>query len=284
MYRIVATDMDETFLGANHQIPPANLEAMRLLRDAGVLLVPSSGRPYHTIMGNFAGIDQSLLEGTYVISFNGGFINRYGDPMPLTTCHIDHDAADSLYRQAREMGLCQHIYNTSGRMVVVDADEEEVSYISSIPGAEFASGEGHPDVSSFFGADEVVKVIYASSDFAGLQTLGERLRPELAACGIDVTYSSGRYVEFVCAGVNKGAGLAHLAKLLDIPIEETIGIGDSSNDLEMIKAAGLGVGVANVTDDVRPHCDAVLETRGEDGAFLELYDRFVAPQLPETRA
>ena len=44
---------------------------------------------------------------------------------------------------------------------------------------------------------------------------------------------------------------------------QAIAVGDSSNDLAMIRAAGLGVGVANVTDDVRPYCDVVLETARE---------------------
>nr|WP_308001498.1 hypothetical protein [uncultured Parolsenella sp.] len=74
-----------------------------------------------------------------------------------------------------------------------------------MPGTEFVSSEGHPSIASFFGADDVVKVIYAGSDFAMLRELGERQRPELAAHGIGVTYSSGRYVEFAGAGVNKGA-------------------------------------------------------------------------------
>ncbi len=32
-------------------------------------------------------------------------------------------------------------------------------------------------------------------------------------------------------------------------------------------------------DDVRPRCDVVLKTGSEDGAFEELYERFVEPDL-----
>ena len=63
-------------------------------------------------------------------------------------------------------------------------------------------------------------------------------------------------------------------------MSEVIAVGDSANDLSMIKAAGLGVGVANVTDDVRPYCDVVLETAGAEGAFSELIERFLEPQRP----
>ena len=279
MYRLVASDMDETFLGEHHRIPEANLEALRRMREAGVLFVPSSGRPYPSIMGNFADIDQSLMEGTYVISYNGGFINRYGDPKPLFTTHIDHEVADELYRRGIELGLVQHLYGTEGRTLVIDTDADERAYVSSLPGIEFFSSEGHPDVASYFGDGEVVKSIYASTDFAMLHELGERLRPALAEKGVDVTYSSGRYLEFVEKGVNKGLGLTRLAGLLGIPVSETVGVGDSANDLAMIEVAGLGVGVANVTDDVRPHCDLVLDTPAKDGAFGELFERVIKPSL-----
>ena len=95
--------------------------------------------------------------------------------------------------------------------------------------------------------------------------------------GVEITFSSKRYPELMPAGVEKGTGLTHLADMLGIPMSEVIAVGDSANDLSMIKAAGLGVGVANVTDDVRPYCDVVLETAGTDGAFSELVERFLEP-------
>ena len=80
-------------------------------------------------------------------------------------------------------------------------------------------------------------------------------------------------MEFVPHGVNKGTGLAHLAAMLGIDMAETVGVGDSANDLAMIQAAGLGVGVANASDDIRPACDLILDATADDGAFPELLRR-----------
>lgn len=277
MYRLVASDMDETFLDGRHEIPEANVVALRRMRDAGVLFVPSSGRPYPSIMGNFEHVDQALMEGAYVISFNGGFINRYGEVRPLCTSHIDREVAEDLYRRGVKLGIPQHVYNDEGRMVIVDADASEYGYVSSVPGVEFVSSSEYPTIASLFGDGDVVKTLYVNPDLGKLREMGDALAPELATHGVSVTYSSGRYLEFVEAGVDKGTGLVRLAGLLGIPVEQTIGVGDSANDLAMIKAAGLGVGVANVTDDVRPFCDVVLDTTGAEGAFGELFDRCIAP-------
>lgn len=122
-----------------------------------------------------------------------------------------------------------------------------------------------------------MKILYVDWDFDALQELGRELAPMAERLGVDITFSSKRYLELMPAGVDKGAGLTRLADMLGIPMSEVIAVGDSANDLSMIKAAGLGVGVANVTDDVRPYCDVVLETAGTDGAFSELVERFLEP-------
>ena len=44
MYRLVASDMDETFLDSGHEVPETNIEAIRELRKLGCLFVPASGR------------------------------------------------------------------------------------------------------------------------------------------------------------------------------------------------------------------------------------------------
>ncbi len=109
MYRLVASDMDETFLDADHAIPASNLRALKRMRELGVLFVPSSGRWDSSIMDNFSGEARELIEDGYVLSYNGGFINRVGDPTPLTTCGLSNECANAIYAKGLELGLCMHV-------------------------------------------------------------------------------------------------------------------------------------------------------------------------------
>ena len=237
MYRLVASDMDETFLDGEHKIPPANLDALRHLRELGVLFVPSSGRPYQSIMENFRGIDQRLLKDSYVISYNGGFINRYGDPEPLISTTIDRDIIEPLYRYGVEHRVPMHIYTTSGKIFTQFLMPSERAYVSNLSGIiELDDTQRTLD---FAGDEPFVKILYVGENLDEAKELGERVAPLLDRTRTDVTYSSNRYVEFVPAGIDKGTGLAHLAEMLGIDIAETIGMGDSANDLAMIRAAGL---------------------------------------------
>lgn len=276
MYKLVATDMDETFLDHDHQIPEANIRAMQRMKELGVLFVPSSGRWYSSIMDNFAHLDPALLEGSYVISYNGGFINRVGDPNPLTSCGIGRACAEELYALGRELGKCMHVNVADGHVFVCDAPEAERTYLEKISGVTHFSSAEHTDL-SFLDSRDIVKLIFMDPDFEGLQQLGRELEPMAQRLGVEITFSSKRYLEFMPAGIDKGYGLKKLAEMLGTPMDQVIGVGDSANDLAMIKAAGLGVGVANVTDDVRPYCDIVLESTGDDGAFEELVEKYLEP-------
>ena len=102
MYRLVASDMDETFLAHDHSIPKANVDAIRRMRELGVLFVPASGRSYASVVESFSSAPADLLDGTYVISFNGGTINRVGDPCPIESSSLPETVRD-LFGRARPL-------------------------------------------------------------------------------------------------------------------------------------------------------------------------------------
>lgn len=275
-YKLVASDMDETFLHDSCIIPEGNKAALARMRELGVLFVPCSGRAYNSIAANLDTLDPELLDSTYIISFNGGFINRYGDPKPLCTCGISYEAADAIYRRGRELGLCIHVCFDDGTYNVFDPPASERDFLASYPSIRYQTCEGHPDL-SFLEKKPIVKVLYMSEDFDGLRKLGATMNDFAEDLGTAITFSSNRYLEFMPQGVTKATGLAKLAELLGIGLDQIIGFGDSANDIAMLDAAGLGVGVANVTDDAREHCDVVLDSTCFEGALLELVERFLEP-------
>jgi S-adenosylmethionine:tRNA ribosyltransferase-isomerase len=72
-------------------------------------------------------------------------------------------------------------------------------------------------------------------------------------------------LEITEAGATKGAAILHLGELLGIKREEIMVCGDSQNDIEMIRSAGLGVAMGNATDEVKAAADYITLTNDEDG-------------------
>ena len=71
------------------------------------------------------------------------------------------------------------------------------------------------------------------------------------------------------------AGLLALAEHLGIAPGETMAIGDNSNDVPMIRAAGLGVAVANASEEARAAAGYVCDDDNNAGGVAEAIERFV---------
>jgi Cof subfamily protein (haloacid dehalogenase superfamily) len=67
-------------------------------------------------------------------------------------------------------------------------------------------------------------------------------------------------------GVDKGSGVLHLAEHWDIPHEAILAIGNDENDIPMLKAAGVGVAVANANPDVLAVADWIAPDVKDAGA------------------
>jgi len=67
--------------------------------------------------------------------------------------------------------------------------------------------------------------------------------------------------------INKGTGLKRIAQMMGLDARDFVAIGDSPNDIEMIKAAGLGVAVGNAHPDLKKVAGMV--TKGEHGAGVD---------------
>ncbi len=86
--------------------------------------------------------------------------------------------------------------------------------------------------------------------------------------------SERTYLEVLPPGVNKGRALAFLAEHLGVTLDRVLAVGDNMNDLEMIRAAGVGVAMGSGPPALREAAGYVAPSSDEDG-FAEALERFV---------
>jgi len=93
-----------------------------------------------------------------------------------------------------------------------------------------------------------------------------------AALGGEVTIvpSHPHLVEGLPPGVDKGHGLAWLAKHLGVAQDAVLAIGDSEADVPMLEWAGIGVAMGNGSSAAKAAADWVAPTLEEDGAAVAL--------------
>ncbi|OFV67170.1 MAG: phosphoglycolate phosphatase [Candidatus Syntrophoarchaeum caldarius] len=59
--------------------------------------------------------------------------------------------------------------------------------------------------------------------------------------------------------INKGEGLKIISEIIEVDLADFAAIGDSNNDIEMLKMVGMGFAVGNASDALKEVADVVLE-------------------------
>lgn len=71
--------------------------------------------------------------------------------------------------------------------------------------------------------------------------------------------------EFVAKGHSKGNGIRRMCDHLGVGMEQTVAIGDSVNDVEMLRACAVGVAMGNSSQIAIENADFVTKEIGEHG-------------------
>ena len=82
------------------------------------------------------------------------------------------------------------------------------------------------------------------------------------------------YLEMIHPKASKGKAVAYLAEQLGIDLSDTMGIGDSGNDLDLITTCGIGVAVGNAIDELKDLADYIAPTN-DDGGVAHAIERFI---------
>lgn len=262
MVRLLAVDMDGTLLTADRVPHPTSAAALQEAQAAGIVVCLASGRAIQTMRPTAQALK---LTGPFVSS-NGAYVEA-ADGTPILDTKLDSAARDALLAYAEARGMHVNFYLSNEMWFSHDGAEaasyrERTGIVAPVTGYE-------PMKSA-----EAVKILFFAEDHEILTAMDE-LRPTVAQLGITMVTSEPDYVEFLPAGITKGAGLQALAASLGIAASEVAAIGDWLNDLEMIQWAGVSAAMGNAADEVKAAAQMVVGTN-ENGGVAD----FVRTLLP----
>ena len=164
------------------------------------------------------------------------------------------------------------------------ADEEKLKrideYVPKAPMARYIAGSRCPveDVMALFEerkapTDKVHALFRTKEEREKAWQEVEKEVPD-----IEITGALSNNIEVNAKGVNKGRGLLILGELLGIRREEIMAVGDGSNDIAMLREAGLGVAMENATDEVKAAADAITLSNDREGAAAAI-EKYVLRDL-----
>lgn len=258
MIKLIASDIDGTLLRGGKMDERA-LELIRKYTAQGAVFTPVSGRCTASCRVLFRHAGLPL---THCIGVNGAQVQdcasgetHYMDPLPLETARsafeIMHSESLPICIYAR--GLIAY---TQEQTAVSSPEQRLIDEMRAL-GTETASGK---DAVARAMRGPVLKMFAAccgDTDRAAF----ERARKACAALkGVTVTSSWANNFELMPAGVDKGSALLFLARRLGVRREEIVAFGDGDNDVDMLRAAGVGVAMADGDPGAKAAADCAAQS------------------------
>jgi len=249
--RLVACDLDGTLIGPDLTFSPRLLDAVRRVRERGIVVTIATGRgfPSTRIFARRLEVDAPLIcyQGAQIVASDGCVLYQ----APLSRALLP-EVVDFAAARACELSVyCKdRVYQTT--------QYYERDFYDRWFGLPMQHVNALPD--DLPGAP--VKFIVIAPD----QEDADRLEDELRVLAW--------FVEGLARGVSKGDALARLARWLGVVREQVMALGDSGNDAAMVEWAGVGVAMGNAVSATLAAADVIAPTFEEDGAAWAI-ERYV---------
>lgn len=253
--RFLLSDMDGTLLLPDHSLSRRTIEAVRSLREAGVLFSLATGRPPKAMLQQIEALGVDLP----TAAFNGGTLVN-PDGSILVAHYLPATAALTALALFADRSDVEVWVFSGGDWLLKDPDGPMV------PREQHGLGYPPVVVDSFEPYLERIDKIVATSNNTDLLIELEALLLPKVQGQAQVSRSQPVYLDVTAMQANKGAALATLAEFLGVPLEHTAALGDGGNDPAMFHQAGLSIAMGQAEEAVKRQADVVTGANTEDGA------------------
>ncbi len=251
-YKIIFVDIDWTLLDHFiHDWDYESIDCLKELQKQGMLVYLCTARPYDSIVhtGLF-----NIFNPDGVICTNGG-VTFVGDELLFANI-IPEDIVRQIEKVSNKHHLVLELSTNKERYFTAKKNVYVDRYFS-------VYSETIPDIRKYHDKDVSAILLFAPKKY------DEILRKEFPqemnllrfdTCGVDVGYFKN----------TKGDAIKKVLKHLNIDKEQSIGVGDSFDDISMFKEVGLSIAMGNGTLDAKENATIVCDTISSHGLAKEL--------------
>ena len=260
-YKLIALDIDNTLLNSKKQLTSVNKDALIQAQKNGVKVAVASGRLPYGVRPYAEALDIRRYGG-YYMGFNGGAVMNSRDEL-IGAGFLDSKYIKPVYDIISPTNATVMVHK--GDVIYADDKVNDYTHIESdVIGLPLNVVD---DLPSFI--DWPLPKFLISGDPDTLKQLEVELISSLGD-EVDIYLSMPWFLEVMPKGVNKGTGLMTICEDAGIDIADTIAIGDSYNDIFMIKAAGTGIAMGNAEEAVKEAADMITDDCDHDGVAAAL--------------
>ncbi|MFC4322137.1 Cof-type HAD-IIB family hydrolase [Litchfieldia salsa] len=277
-YKLLAINIDGTLLRPNGRIQSGTKEAIEYVQNKGVYVTLVTNRHFLSAKK----VAKALKLDSLLITHSGAFISS----------NLDEPMMEKRFSEERAFNLVQILENYKCNIRLVHERFSVGNRLrmprNLISKAVFGSGDPLFYPMQFVTSlgdylrdnpldPQKIEVYFGNESELeqAVQLLKENFH-DLKLNKID-----NRKLEIVPKGVSKINGLKNLCNHVGIPLEQTVAIGDSMDDQEMIESVGLGVAMWNAPNELKKAADWVTRSNNQHGVSYMIKEHFRKQQRIE---
>ncbi len=262
-FKLLALDLDDTLLNEKNEISHRNREAILEAIRQGVTVTLATGRMFRSALpyAEELGLDVPL------ITYHGAMVKTSRTRDEIYHCPVPLEQAREITAFAEKEDLHLNLY-VNDKLYVKEENEMTNLYIS-IAGVDY-NCVGNLTEFLNEGPTKITCIIKEENKMEGIwKLLDEKYRDVLF-----VAQSRPYFLEITNKSSTKGRAVKSLAESMGLQKRDTIAVGDSYNDMDMIEYAGMGVAVENAREEVKRKADYITASNLNDGV-AELIEKFI---------
>lgn len=285
--KLIAIDMDGTLLSKDDTISQANREAIYEAQNQGNRIAICSGR-------SILDIKEIMLRDNIVASIIGGNGSTIYHLETLKQLSLSPELLHELIEIVETENLYYEIYTNDGILVkesskeILEMERNQLLEKSPHLNPDELDSKIHTQltqhhmhiVPNFEVKDVASQSPYKICVFSFFDEKRARLQERIADRN-DIMTTSGmpEVIEIGHKDASKAYGLTYLANHFNIPIENTIAIGDNLNDISMFEIAGISIAMENAREEAKKAAKYMTKSRDEDGVAHALKKFVLNPEL-----
>jgi Cof subfamily protein (haloacid dehalogenase superfamily) len=263
------SDLDGTLINSKQEISKKNLNAIEYFIKCGGTFAVATGRTSQNVRPH---IKKLTLNGPCIL-YNGSAIYDFKQDKFLKTEFMKKNLLNEyiIFCMKTFKNMVVEIV-TSKMMYIITPEENVDPYVLS-----------EKQVFERTTLDEVSKMSWIKVMLNDTHQNLLKAQQVLIDFGLtnqlDSVFSHEHYYELLKKDISKGSALTSIKQLPQYKNKIIVAVGDYDNDIEMIKAADVGVAVDNAREVVKQAADKITVNNDQDAIYDIIYN--IIPSLSE---
>ena len=274
--KIISLDLDGTLLDSQKRLSDGNRAALEEAAAKGVLIVPTTGR----FFGMMPQSIRDLPFVRYAITINGAQVYDRETGTAIVREEIPLDMALDIMRLLDGYDVIYDCYRSNWGWMTESLQNKAEDYATDAHYVKMVREFRNPVpelkayLESTASEGDVQKVMLFARNTPGSEAVTKAITEVVRERfpQIKATSSTWNNLELNIETAHKGNSLRRFAEHLGYALDNCMALGDGTNDLSMIEAAGLGVAMSNAHPLVLAAADHVTASNDEDGVAKAIRD------------